>query len=300
MRLGGAVNHLLRESGLSNLEKSLGLDLDVNTRSHDAIHEFMFLATLFFPQTLGRSWHSRAAFLLYHQEAFHLAHRSLIEALCASYQVAFTLLRSTLEAVLRGALYEGLAHEESRKSARALDSDKHSRELKRRIEEVLGKHPDYAKGLEDNSAGILDVLEPINTILRLRPKIRTMVTQLDEWGRFKPIEDPVSSIYDRIYRKLSDYVHALPDATDIGARLLTAPEDLFDEYKVMPDKLREHLQLLHEVMDTSMVIMINVLIDGFEDCEDIKAQIQERRNNPCFTRLKLKESTNRLHNLLSK
>ncbi len=46
---------------------------------------------------------------------------------------------------------------------------------------------------------------------------------------FRPIDDPVSHAYDMIYRQLFDYVHALPDLTDIGTRLLLSPEYLFDE-----------------------------------------------------------------------
>jgi hypothetical protein len=150
---------------------------------------------------------------------------------------------------------------------------------------------------EKTSAGILDILGPITNMLRLLPATRSLVLQLDKWRMFRPIDDPVSYVYDRIYRKLSDYVHALPDMTDIGTRLLLSPEALFHENKLFPDKLREHLDLLHEIVDVGFVVMINVLIDGFEDSEEIKASIRERTENVDFKVLDLRYASLRLRSI---
>lgn len=55
-----------------------------------AIHQFILLAPNLFPSVVPRSreWQRNSAFLIYHWEAFHLAHKSLQLALTASYNAA--------------------------------------------------------------------------------------------------------------------------------------------------------------------------------------------------------------------
>jgi hypothetical protein len=295
--VGSAFDHTIRELGLSNIVYSFELDIGRITKTHDAIHEFMLFATSFFPPSIDRSWHSRSAFLLYHQEFFHIAHRSLLESLMGSYHAGFVLMRSSLEMIFRGAFYEALAHERFRKNSSALEKDKKGEELKSRINKVLTEHPSLTEEYESTSGGILDALDPITNILRLLPTTRTLVSQLDEWHMFRPINDPISFVYGEIYRKLSDYVHALPDMTDIGTRLLASPDALFDENKLLPGKLREHLELLHEIVDVGFVVMINVLIDQFEDSEEIKASIRERADAKEFKVLDLPYTSLRLQSI---
>jgi hypothetical protein len=297
MSVGRGFDHAIRELGLSNLVYSFELDIGRITKTHDAIHQFMLFATSFFPPSIDRSWHSRSAFLLYHQEFFHIAHRSLLESLMGSYHAGFVLMRSSLEMILRGAFYEALAHERFRKNSNALEKDRKGKELKLRINEVLTEHRSMADECEKTSAGILDVLGPITNILRLLPATRTLVLQLDEWRMFRPVGDPFSYVYGKIYHQLSDYVHALPDMTDIGTRLLLSPEALFNEDKLFPDKLKQHLELLHEIVDVGFVVMINVLIDEFEDSEKIKASIRERAENVEFKVLDLRYASLRLRSI---
>ncbi len=140
MSVGNAFDHTIRELGLSNIVYSFEFDIDRITKTHDAIHEFMLFATSFFPASIHRSWHSRSAFLLYHQEFFHSAHRSLLESLMGSYHAGFVLMRSTLEMIFRGAFYEALAHERFRRNSSVLEKDKKGKELKLRINNVLTEH----------------------------------------------------------------------------------------------------------------------------------------------------------------
>jgi hypothetical protein len=99
-----AYRHTLGELGLENIKPSLKLEFESLQKAHDAIHEFMLLAPLLFPSQADEEFHRKSAFLLPYQEtAFDHAHRSLIESLCGYYNVAFVLLRTTLELVIKGA-----------------------------------------------------------------------------------------------------------------------------------------------------------------------------------------------------
>lgn len=111
-----AYSHTLSEFGLENVKLSLALELSNLQRTHDAIHEFMLLAALLAPSSTGKEpdwdWHSKSAFLIYHWEVFHHAHRSLCEALCAYYNAAFVLLRVVFELLIKGTFWECLSHRE--------------------------------------------------------------------------------------------------------------------------------------------------------------------------------------------
>ncbi|MEM5854258.1 MAG: hypothetical protein QW228_07880, partial [Candidatus Aenigmatarchaeota archaeon] len=102
-----AFNHTLKELEIPNLLDSIReSDPEKLIRAHDSIHEFIFLAPLSFPSNGNVSWHRKSAFLTYQFDVFYSAHRSLIEALAGYYNAGYTLLRSTLELILKGALWE--------------------------------------------------------------------------------------------------------------------------------------------------------------------------------------------------
>jgi hypothetical protein len=116
MRLEEAFNHILKEIGILNIIKSLRKGKFKKLQeAHDSIHEFIYLAPICCPKQAN--WHSKSAFLTYHWEAFHLAHRAFLEALSGYYNTAYILLRGTLELLLKGAFWECLAHKKFRDKA---------------------------------------------------------------------------------------------------------------------------------------------------------------------------------------
>lgn len=107
MRIKGALNHTLKELEILNTIKSLEKGkYEKLQEAHDSIHEFIYLAPVCCSKQAN--WHSKSAFLTYHWEAFHLAHRSFLEALTGYYNAAYILLRGTLELLLKGAFWECL------------------------------------------------------------------------------------------------------------------------------------------------------------------------------------------------
>jgi len=161
--LESAYNHTISEFGLENVKPSLREKLSDLQRAHDGIHEFMHLAALLAPSSAGKEpnwdWHSKSAFLLYQWEVFNHAHRSLFEALCTYYNVAFVLLRVAFELLIKGTFWECLSHREFRENSPTLD--KAGGEIKEWLKMIFEKVPDIEDELEEartNLEGRLEIL----------------------------------------------------------------------------------------------------------------------------------------------
>lgn len=209
MNLKKAYSHIITELHIDNLKDSLRLRFEEIRKVHDAIHEFILIAPAMFPCE-GVSWHSKSAFLLYHWETFDSAHRSLIEALCGYYNVAFTLLRSVLELLLKGAFFERLAHRKFRENSSQLDKDKGGRNLKTFLNEITKQAPSVADELERISASIYDKIALIVDNPKFRPRIKTIIKQLKDWEILDPIPNADLYVWN-LYQILSKDVHVIPD-----------------------------------------------------------------------------------------
>lgn len=155
--IDNALSHIRQEIGFENIRISIESNYEMIQKAHDSIHESMYLASFCLPDQPGVSWHSRSAFLCYHWEAFHQAHRSLLDALSGYYNSAYVLLRNTVELLLRGAFWECLAHKEFREKAAILEKHKGKRRsLKDWIDSLIEQKPSIEKYLEETSAAIFD------------------------------------------------------------------------------------------------------------------------------------------------
>ena len=272
-----AYRHTISELGLENVKPSLRLEYENLQIAHDAIHDFMLLTALLFPRQADKqvSWHSKSAFLIYHWEAFHHAHRSLTEGLCAYYSVAFVLLRTTLELVIKGAFWECLSHKVYRENSQALDRDDWGKNIKEWLHKIFELSPAVEEEFERTSVSIYDKISPIIEESDFRPNVKTIISQLGQWGVFNPIPDPTTSIYKEIYGRLSAYVHAIPDKTDIAGRIFQTPNQIFDQV-LLQDKLSEYTHCLHEVMDLAIVVLLNIMEDLIRQYDEAKTSLRER------------------------
>jgi len=271
-----AYRHTVRELGLENVKPSLRLEFESLQTAHDAIHEFMLLAPLFFPSQANEELHRKSAFLLpYQWAAFHHAHRSLIESLCGYHNVAFILLRTTVELVIKGAFWQCMSHKEYRQNSQALDKDDRGKKIKERLNEVFKSAPNIEEAFERISASIYDEISPIIEDADSRPNVKTIVRQLSQWGIFDPIPHPTTSIYGGIYGRLSADVHVVPDRTDIGRRILDAPSQIFDQ-EILQKILSEYTHCLHEVIDLAIVVELNIMRDLIEKYDEAKTNLSER------------------------
>lgn len=277
-----AIDHTLGEAGLERIEESIkkGSFKELQ-KAHDSVHEFMYLASLCAPSKEKINWHSKSAFLTFHWEVFHLAHRSFLEALAGYYNAAYSLLRNTLELLLKGAFWECLAHKRFRDKAQVTKKwvvkiGKDKKTLLNWFEDIIKLKPSIEEEFEKTSAAIYDKIFPIledPDLKRLVPLPKQIIDQLSEWGIFDPVLDPAERIY-KIYSNLSADIHVIPDKTDIGRRLLKERE-LF-ETVVIPEELSKLSNLLHKVIDIGIVIELNIFCDWIQQNGVIKDKLKER------------------------
>jgi hypothetical protein len=266
--LDKALSHMKKEIGFPNIRISLKSNYEAIQKAHDSIHEFVYLAPLCLPSKRGASWHPKSAFLTYQWEAFHQAHRSFLEALSGYYNAAYILLRSTLELLVKGAFWECMAHESLREKAALLDKVKGERKsLKDWVKDLIEQKPSLKKELEEMSGAIFDKSAILFTDREFQeqfvviPTFKVIVKQLIAWGVLD-IPNAFDVIYDNLYRDLSKNVHVVPDATDMGRRLLAEKD--FMKIEVIPGELAKYMKTLHELVDIGIVIELNIIRDWIE------------------------------------
>lgn len=277
--LESAYKHTIDEVGLEKIKPSLKMQYDVIQKAHNSIHEFMFLATRLVPTEVNddEGWHGKSAFLIYHLEVFNYAHRSVVEALCAYYNVAFVLLRVTLELLIKGAFWECLSHKKFREKSKVLDQDKRGKKIKDWLNEVFKSDPNIEIEFERISGSIYDKISPIAADPKFRLDIKTIIQQLDQWEIFNPVIDPTISIY-KMYYQLSLDVHIIPDRTDFGKRLLNESNEIFDQTVSQKD-LSEYIDLLHQIMDLAILIELNIFKDNIENYDEVKTNLRKELEN---------------------
>ena len=254
-----AFSHCLKELNIPNIAISLQkCDFEKILKAHDSIHEFMLIPTGLI--TSNKNFHAKSAFLIYHHEVFYQAHRSLLEALSGYYNAAYTLLRNTLELILKGAFWECMAHKKYRDRYTEAKSGNSKKTPIDQLKEIIRQKSSIEK-LERISAKIYDILSEDENLKNIMPKLKPnqIVKQLASWGIFDPISNSIEYVYNLCYKKLSADVHVAPDKTNIGKRLL-AEKDLF-EIEVIPEELNRYAEDLHRVMDIGIVVELNILED---------------------------------------
>jgi hypothetical protein len=132
---------------------------------------------------------------------------------------------------------------------------------------LIEQEPSVRKDLEETSAAIFDKTAILFKDQQFQkrfvyvPAFSVMVKQLIEWEIFD-IPNSFAVVYERLYADLSKDVHVVPDATDMGRRLL-AEED-FMEIEVIPEELSKYINTLHDLIDIGIAIELNILRDWIE------------------------------------
>jgi hypothetical protein len=292
--------HITKEIGFQNICSSIKLNYEIIQKAHYSIHEFIYLEPLCLPGRTGVSWHPKSAFLTYGWEAFHQAHRSFLEALSGYYNAAYTLLRSTLELLIKGAFWECLAHESFREMATQLQFDKfkgNRKSVNDWVNDLIEQEPSVKKDLEKTSAAIFDKMAILFRDSQFRkefvhvPTLSVMIKQLIEW-QVVDIPNAYDTLYCKFYTNLSKDVHVVPDATDVGRRLHAQVD--FMEIEVIPDVLTKYMKTLHTLIDIGIVIELNILRDWIELAD--KSRLKERSDT--WQDLGLKYSTGKLKTLI--
>jgi hypothetical protein len=178
------------------------------------------------------------------------------------------MLRSALEAMIRGAFWEGMAHKKFRDHAEAIRrapgvkllSDKVGR-LHDWFADVFKQSPYAEAEMDLVSAGVFDRVSPLFSdpvLSRVVPPFKTMVEQIAEWGLLAPIPDPAAStIYGGVYWKLSEDAHLIPDKTLLGRRFANGKPS-FSTAEFSPDELYSFTEMLEIVDDVGILLSLNL------------------------------------------
>lgn len=246
------------------LAQSINWDnLSLVHTTHDLVHSFVSIAV---PKVTSEEFYfSRTAFLVYQSEIFALAHLSFYEALSSNYAAARMLLRSTLELLLKGTLWECLAHERYRENAAVLESrqvriEGHRVSIIDWFHDVIAAAPKRRGEMEENSATVFDVITPLFETRKLGkviPDTRTIINQLVAWDLLAPVEGAYETVHS-LYSQLSSDVHVAPGSTDIGRRIIAGKGDIFRKTP-MVGELNSFCELLQRVMTTGVALEENVL-----------------------------------------
>jgi hypothetical protein len=276
-----AFNHILSEIGIYNIIASIKRgNFETLRKAHDSTHEFIYLAPL--SVSKERNLDEKSAFLkVYLFEIFFAAHNSFLMALTGFYNSAYTLLRIALELLIKGTMWECLAHKKFRENSEILQKEKVkignlTMTIIDWLNEIIKQEPSIEEALEKTSAGIFDKIYPLPEdpqLKKLIPPVKKCIEQLSKWEMFDPIPDPEKNIYN-LYSSLSADVHVAPDRTDIGRRLL-AEKELY-EVRVIPDELNKYCEQLKEVMDIGIVLELNILKDWIVLDKEIQNNLKAR------------------------
>jgi hypothetical protein len=265
----------------ANLEKSLK-QADAGLLGH--LLDVQHLLSDCFTAFLAREeTHKRiSAFGIYEIEAIHLVQRACMQALCWYYGIGTAMLRSALEALIRGAFWEGMAHKVLRDSAEIVRRAPGVRLLGKtgRLDDwftdIFAHAPQTEADLETVSAGIFDRVSPLFSdpaLARAVPPLRVMVEQIAQWGLLTPIPEAASALYDGVYWKLSDDAHLIPDKTLLGRRF-AGGKTAFPTVEFSATDLKGFIEMLEIVADIGIVLSLNSAARILPDARFAEKQFQ--------------------------
>lgn len=226
-----------------------------------------------------------SAFAIYEVEVIHILERACLHSLCWHYGLGTAMLRTGLEASIRGAFWEGMAHKILRDRANIIRrapgvklTDKTGR-LHDWFTDIFAHSSQTEADLETVSAGIFDRVSPLFSdpgLGRAVPPLRVMVEQIAQWGLLTPIPDAASVLYGGVYWKLSEDAHLIPDKTLLGRRF-AGGKPAFPTVEFSVDDLKGFMEMLEIVADIGIVLSLNLAARILPDARFAERQFQALR-----------------------
>lgn len=277
------MDHFLNEleKDRKNLAASIKeVDRELLGKTDVALHEFNRWPTYFINS--DKEWQCRTAFLVHHYDFFDVAHRALMEVLAGYYSNGHILLRNAFELIIKGALWECLAHPEFRDKADVLREYPVGIYGTRKtildwLEECGKEDPSILSNMDSFSWDILEGISHLYSeedLKKLIPNFSIILKQLSAWGMFHPIEDPLAYLYDETYNSLSKDTHGAPNRTLVGKRLM-AGEAPF-KHNILPEEFNDFCSKLMNVIDIGLTLQLNmfdVLMRNPENIKTLKAKL---------------------------
>jgi len=248
--------------GVSEAIDSIGVSIDLITG-------IMPSTDLCRKKRCQKFWYLHSALIVYYYEALMLLEHSLLSAFTAYYSVAFTELRSAMESIVRGVVFDLLAIPKYRESAEKL------KEI-----EGFGNTPGFSELLDvlkeelkdkrlTNSVGIFDVIDRKLEKFNPEGKFAILLGQLKNW---EIIDNKLFQDINSYYMELSKPVHRVhPKFSDVGMRILADKDWL--ELEPIPDELSIYLDYFADLngLFTYLVLRtftIDLVRDEYKKCVD--------------------------------
>ncbi len=207
--------------------------------------------------TRSNVFKKRNAYLLFLWEALETLRVSVLLALGFRYATGLTLLRQSLETLIRGAFVDTIAQKEYR-SKKAVKSLKISQFLDNLFAQMLEEEPSLEKDMEISSSALAQALQKYQMekgSWRKLPSLSHMITALETLGFFEPAKS--GEVYD-VYGILSWPVHIVSPFTDVIIQI-THFDEAFNELRLVPKMVEQYLNLLGTVVDLALVLSFNLL-----------------------------------------
>jgi hypothetical protein len=234
---------------------------------------------------------SVSAFIMYHWEAGGVAGLSLGNALCGRYNAAFTLLRSFVDFLLKGILYQCLAYSRFREApSSALKSTDALTMLAGHLSSMMQERDIDVTELESNSAAIFDLLTGDWMLSAFRLEIDSIIPQLAAWGILAELHDDPARAVRELYGRLSENVHQRIELTDIqraieeGAKIFEYPAP------ILAESLSEFLDEFHLAMEVGVIAELNLLYTAIPR-DRLRPKCQRLLHNEAFGVADLRQAT---------
>jgi hypothetical protein len=246
-----------------------------------------------------KTFQSATAFLMYQWDASHVVGLSLYNVLIASYNEAFILLKSFLELLLNGVLFQGLAEKRFRETpSPSLKPTDSLSMLFKELSNSIEQGDIDALELESNSVAIFDHIRRDWILSAFGLQMRETIRQVADWGMLNGVaNDPVKTVGD-LYGSLSLDMHAgvqqtnLGRAVDEGAKIFECPAP------ILSSSLFEFLEGFHSVMETAVITELN-LLSGLVDRDRVVETCRGLLQTDDFQLANLKQATRVIEGLIA-
>jgi hypothetical protein len=246
-----------------------------------------------------KAFQSATAFLMYQWDASHAAGLSLYNVLIASYNEAYILLRSFLELLLNGALFQCLAKKRFRETPSP--SLKPTDSLSILFEELsnsIERGDIDALELESNSAAVFDHIKRDWLLSAFGLQMRETIKQVADWGMLDGIaNDPVKTVSD-LYGSLSLDVHAGVQQTNLGRAVGEGAKIFECPAPILSGSLFEFLEDFNSVMETAVITELN-LLSGLVERDRLVETCKRLLQNDEFQLANLKQATRVIEGLIA-
>ena len=263
------------------------------TKAEQAWSQFRHIPQYFLKTPEGRwdreDFNLMSAFLVYQWEAVSIGGLSLGSCLGAHYNAAFTLLRSCLELVLKGALFQCLARDGFRsKLSPALKETDTVKMLATHLSTMIKEGGKVGAELESYSFAIFNLLKGDYLQLASHLEVKSIAQQVADWGILNGVPNPKRTVLD-LYRGLSRNVHEQEEYTDTGRALHEGAKAFQHPAPILPQSLSEFLDEFRSVMDLGVITLLNLLHHTIPH-DRLRDKSQQLLDHNVFEAAKLRET----------